>query len=31
MTTFINYINGFIGLVTVLLIIYAGFLVVTGA
>lgn len=31
MTTAINYFNGFIGIITVLLIIYAGFLVLTGA
>lgn len=31
MTTAINYFNGFIGLITVILIIYAGFLVLTGA
>ena len=31
MTTAINYFNGFVGLITVLLIIYAGFLVLTGA
>ena len=30
MTKAINYFNGFIGLVTVILIIYAGFLVLTG-
>lgn len=30
MTTVINYVNGFLGIVTVLLIIYAGFLVVTS-
>lgn len=31
MTKAINYFNGFIGLITVILIIYAGFLVLTGA
>jgi hypothetical protein len=31
MTKLINYFNGFIGLITVILIIYAGFLVLTGA
>lgn len=31
MTKAINYFNGFVGLVTVILIIYAGFLVLTGA
>jgi hypothetical protein len=30
MTTLINYFNGFIGIITVILIIYAGFLVLTG-
>lgn len=30
MTKAINYFNGFIGLITVILIIYAGFLVLTG-
>lgn len=30
MTKLINYFNGFIGLITVILIIYAGFLVLTG-
>lgn len=31
MTKAINYFNGFIGIITVILIIYAGFLVLTGA
>ncbi len=31
MTKLINYFNGFVGLITVILIIYAGFLVLTGA
>jgi len=31
MAKIINYANGFIGLITVILIIYAGFLVLTGA
>jgi hypothetical protein len=31
MTKVINYFNGFIGLITVILIIYAWFLVLTGA
>lgn len=30
MTKLVNYFNGFIGLITVILIIYAGFLVLTG-
>ena len=30
MTKLINYFNGFIGIITVILIIYAGFLVLTG-
>ena len=30
MTKAVNYFNGFIGIVTVILIIYAGFLVITG-
>lgn len=30
MTTFVNYVNGFLALVIVLLIIYSGFLVITS-
>ncbi len=30
MTSIVNYLNGFLGIVTVLLIIYAGWLVLTS-